>query len=143
MKKVKEIIESRGGEVARVAKSDSVFKAAQLMNDKRIGSVVVCEDNKVVGIFTERDILRRVVAERKDVDATNVGDVMTHPCAVCSPDDDIDHCQAVFTEKRIRHLPVVEDGKLVGIVTSGDVVASYHKQAKKEVEYLQEYIYGQ
>ncbi len=139
---VRDIIQKKGPQVAAVSADQPVLSAAQLMNDRRIGSVVVTQGETVVGIFTERDILTRVVAAQKDPAAVTVRDVMTHPCVVCSPEDEITQCQAVMTEKRIRHIPVVSEGKLVGIISSGDVLASSKVQLEEAVRYLNEYIYG-
>lgn len=142
MNYVRDIIQTKGPNVAAVSVDQSVLSAAQLMNDRRIGSVVVTEGDSVVGIFTERDILIRIVAAQRDPASTPVREVMTHPCVVCSPEDEISQCQAMMTEKRIRHIPVVSDGKLVGIISSGDILASTRIELEEAVRYLNEYIYG-
>ena len=139
---VRDIIQKKGPQVAAVSADQSVLSAAQLMNDRRIGSVVVTQGETVVGIFTERDILTRVVAAQKDPASVAVRDVMTHPCVVCGPEDEITQCQAMMTEKHIRHIPVVSEGKLVGIISSGDILASSKVQLEEAVRYLSEYIYG-
>lgn len=142
MKYVRDILAKKGPNVASVSAEQSALSAAQLMNDRRIGSVVVTHGDSVVGIFTERDILTRIVAEKRDPEKTSVKEVMTSPCVVCSPEDEVDQCQAIMTEKRIRHIPVVVDGTLVGIVSSGDVLASHKVELEQAVKYLSEYIYG-
>ncbi len=142
MPKVSDLLKRKGSEVASVSESDSVLKAAHLMNDHKIGSVVVTDGEKVVGIFTERDILVRVVAAEKDSAATKVGDVMTRPVAACCPHTDLEECKSVISSKRIRHLPVVDDGRLVGIVTSGDLLAQEAKEQAETIEYLYDYLYG-
>jgi CBS domain-containing protein len=142
MPKVSDLLKQKGSEVASVYESDSVLKAAHLMNDHKIGSVVVTEGEKVVGIFTERDILVRVVAAELDPSTTKVGDVMTRPVAACCPHTDLEECKGVISSKRIRHLPVVDDGRLVGIVTSGDLLAAEAKDQADTIEYLYDYLYG-
>lgn len=142
MKYVRDILAVKGPNVASVSAEQSALSAAQLMNDRRIGAVVVTEGENVIGIFTERDILTRIVAERRDPDAVKVREVMTSPCVVCAPEDEVNQCQAIMTEKRIRHIPVVEGGRLMGIVSSGDVLASHKVELEQTVKYLSEYIYG-
>jgi signal-transduction protein with cAMP-binding, CBS, and nucleotidyltransferase domain len=141
--KVRELLEKKGNQViASIGCHDSVLEAAKLMNEKRIGAVVVVEDDNVVGIFSERDVLRRVVAELRDPAATEVCDVMTSPCIIVHPDENLDDCQSIITQKRIRHLPVVDDGQLIGMITPGDIMAQNHRDHKVEIEYLHSYIYG-
>jgi len=143
MPKVKDLLKRKGGEVASVSEDDSVLDAAHLMNEHKIGSVVVTHENKVVGIFTERDILARVVAAEKEPSSTKVGEVMTRPVAICHSETSLEECKSVITAKRIRHLPVVDEGRLVGIVTSGDVLARESRDQQETLEYLYEYLYGQ
>src|SRR5204862_146877 len=112
-----------GNEVASVERERSVIDAAREMNRLRIGSLVVVERAKVVGIFTERDILVRVVAEARDPNRLTVGQVMTAPVVCCTPETDLLECKTIVTTRRIRHIPVCVDGKLIGIVTSGDIMA--------------------
>lgn len=142
MKYVRDILQKKGNSVACVSPGSTVLDAAQLMNDHRIGAVVVQNNDRVAGIFTERDILMRVVAQRKDPSTVLVSDVMTTPCLICHPEDLIDQCQFMMTDRRIRHLPVVDAGTLVGIVSSGDILASRNLELENTVNYLNEYIYG-
>lgn len=136
------ILERKGGDVATVERKATVLDAAKLMNQKRIGAVVVREGDKIVGIFTERDILNRVVAASKDPKTTGVGEVMTSPMACCKRDTKLTECQTVMTQKRIRHLPVVEDGKLYGIISIGDIMATEVAEQQATIEYLHEYLHG-
>ncbi len=142
MKYVRDILAGKGPNVASVCTDQSVLDAAKLMNDRHIGAVVVTKGDNVVGIFSERDILSRVVAEQRDPAKLTVGEVMTSPCVVCSPEDEVEQCQAIMTEKRIRHMPVVKEGRLVGIISSGDIMASAHVELESTIRYLNEYIYG-
>jgi CBS domain-containing protein len=103
---------------------------------------VVVEGAKVVGIFTERDILVRVVAESRDPNRLTVGQVMTSPVVCVTPETDLQECKSIVTTRRIRHIPVVVDGELIGIVTSGDIMARESKEREVTIESLQEYIGG-
>lgn len=136
------ILDRKGNEVATVEREASVLDAAKLMNDRRIGALVVTSGNRVVGIFTERDILNRVVAAGKEPGSTPVGKVMTSPMACCRRDTSLAECKAVMSEKHIRHLPVVEDGKLFGMVSAGDILAGECADQQQTIEYLQEYLHG-
>lgn len=142
MPKAKSILDQKGADVATVKRDATVLDAAKLMNDRRIGAVVVTDGDKVVGIFTERDILTRVVASGRQPGDTPVSEVMTSPMAVCRRDTRLAECKATMTSKRIRHLPVVEDGKLYGIISSGDILASDSDSKQATIEYLHEYMYG-
>lgn len=142
MKYVRDVLDKKGQLVAAAYTDQSVLDAAKLMNDRRIGALVVTRGENVVGIFTERDILTRVVAEQRDPGATKVGDVMTAPCVVVHPEDELDQCQAIMSSRRIRHLPVVNEGRLVGMISSGDILANAKVELESQVQYLNEYIYG-
>ena len=132
----------KGHDVVTVEKGASVLKVAGIMNDKRIGAVIVVSGERALGIFTERDILTRVVAAKRDPAETLVGDVMTTPMACCTRATSLAECKAVMTEKRIRHLPVVEDEKLYGVISSGDIVACEVASQEKTIRYLSDYLYG-
>lgn len=136
------LLEKKGRDVATVDHHDSVLAAAKLMNQRKIGAVVVRDGERVVGIFTERDILNRVVAAGLSPGETPVGKVMTSPMAVCRRDTRLAECKSVMTQKRIRHLPVVEEGKLYGLISIGDIIASEVADQQATIEYLHEYLHG-
>jgi len=142
MPKAQSILDRKGTGVATIDRDKTVLAAAVLMNQQRIGAVVVTSGEHVVGIFTERDILNRVVAAGKDPAATPVGAVMTAPMACCRRDTRLVECKTTMTIKRIRHLPVVEDGKLYGIISVGDILACEVAEQQSTIEYLHEYLYG-
>ncbi len=127
--------------VAIIAEEATVMDAAQIMSDRHIGSLVVVRGDKVVGIFTERDVLNRVVARHLDPSDIIIKDVMTTPVACCQPTTKLAECRSVMTEKRIRHLPVVKDGRLLGMVSSGDILALEHGEQQRTIEYMYEYLY--
>jgi CBS domain-containing protein len=142
MQTAQNILDRKGVDVATVAREMSVLDAAVIMNERRIGSVVVTSGAKVVGIFTERDILCRVVADRKDPATTKVGEVMTSPMACCRRNTALEECRSVMTQKRIRHLPVVEEGRLYGMLSSGDLLSLDVAVKQITIEYLHEYLHG-
>ena len=142
MPKVSEIIGKKGGDVATVGREDTAIRAVEIMNERRIGAVVVVNDGKVVGIFTERDLLNRIVAKGLDAAASRVKDVMSTPVACCRLSTDVTEAQSVMTNKRVRHLPVVEGDELVGIVSIGDLMARQVSDQQNTIRYLNEYLYG-
>ena len=143
MYRVQHILDKKkSAPVATIDPDASVFDAATLMNERHIGALVVTRREKVVGIFTERDILNRVIAVRSSPDEIVVRDVMTTPVACCRPSTKEAECRSVMRKKRIRHLPVVEDESLVGIVSIGDVIEDENAEKDETIHYLHEYLYG-
>lgn len=142
MQSVRSILDRKGLEVFAVSEGATVLDAARVMNERRVGALVVTQGEHVVGIFTERDVLNRVVAARRDPGETRVADVMTTPVAVCGPDTSRDECRAVMREKRIRHLPVVDDDRLVGIISIGDILLNGEAESEETIRYLYEYMHG-
>jgi CBS domain-containing protein len=136
------ILSRKGSEVVSIDADQSVLAAANRMNERGIGGLVVIESGRMIGIVTERDIMRKVVASERNPSLTTVRDVMTAPVACVRPETTLGECRAVMTEKRIRHLPVVDDHGLRGIVTIGDVTAHEVGEHQATVEYLSSYIFG-
>lgn len=141
MAKVRDILEEKGGDVVTLTPGESVLNAARLMNERGIGGLVIVEGDQPAGIFTERDILRRVVADNRDPGEVKVGEVMTTAMVSCRPDATLEQCSALMTDKRIRHLPVVDEGQLKGIVTSGDILAYQVRQQQETIDYLNSYVF--
>lgn len=142
MHPVRSILEQKGQEVVRVECDATVLEAAERMNKHHIGALVVTEAEKVVGIFTERDILNRVVARERNPSECTVREVMTSPVACCSPETTRAECRAVMRNRRIRHLPVVDEGKLVGIVSVGDLLQDEGNEQQETIQYLYEMLIG-
>ena len=142
MATVQTILSRKGQEVFSVGAKETVLTAANLMNQRGIGGLVVLDGERVIGIFTERDVLRRVVVAGRDPSTTLVHDVMTMPVATCRSDTTLAECRGFMTEKRVRHLPVVEDQRLLGIVTIGDLMAYEVGEHESTIEYLNSYIFG-
>ena len=141
MSTVKDLLARKGTNVISVSPENTVLDAAHVMNDKGIGGVVVMTGAKLVGIFTERDIMRRVVAASRDPATTLVSDVMTADPMTITADIQVAVCRAMMSARRIRHLPVVHDGGLVGVVTSGDILAFEVSQAEAQIEQLEKYVF--
>ena len=140
MNRVKEILDDKGREVLDIEADVSVFEAVKRMVEAGVGSLLVSEGGEIRGIFTERDYLRRMTLEGRDDKDTAVREVMSSPLIVVTPDTDIDECMAVMTDRRIRHLPVVDAGGIAGVVSIGDIVKFKSKQQSFEIQYLTEYI---
>lgn len=143
MPNVQHILTRKGRGVINIDEDATALDAAKRMNDHRIGALVVTRGEKVVGIFTERDVLCRIVAPQRDPAATRVDEVMTTPVLVCSPQTTRDEVRAVMREKRVRHLPVVDAGRLVGMVSLGDVNEAVADDQAQTIQYLHEYLYGE
>ena len=143
MSTIKQILSHKGSQVLSISPQASVLDAALLMNEHKIGALVVLDHGKVAGIFTERDVLRRVVAERLDSATVKVGDAMTREVICCRPQTDLEEARGVFMKRRIRHLPVVEeDGQLHGMISIGDLNAWDRDGQQRTIHYLHEYLYG-
>jgi CBS domain-containing protein len=121
---VQDILETKRPGVATITPHDTVSRAAKEMDRKSIGALVVNEKGKTVGIFSERDVLRRVLVQGLDPTKTPVEEVMTRPVACCYLGTALDECKAIMTVRHIRHLPVVDDGEVVGVITIGDLLAN-------------------
>jgi CBS domain-containing protein len=136
------LLEHKGTAVSTVAISVTIAEAVRVMNEQKIGSVLVMDGERIAGIFTERDVLTRVVAADRDPKTTPVAHVMTHNVKTTTPETTVQQIMEVFAEKRCRHMPVVKDGRLLGLISIGDVsrwVASMHRA---EAESLRQYISG-
>jgi CBS domain-containing protein len=142
MNKVNQILRAKGDRVWTVQKDSTVLEALQVMAEKRTGSVVVMDGDKVAGIFTERDFARKVGLSEMKPSAVKVSEVMTSQLVTVSKNDSVNQCMEYMTEKRIRHLPVFEDGRLVGIVSIGDVVKDIIGELQFMVKQLENYITG-
>jgi CBS domain-containing protein len=139
---VSSILRYKGHNVWSVSPDESVFRAVSLMADKGIGALVVIAGETPVGIISERDYARKVVLQGKSSKTTPVSDIMTSPVVSVSPNHTVDECMRIVTTERIRHLPVVQDQKVVGLVSIGDLVRSVISTQGEIIQYLQEYIVG-
>ena len=143
MATVKDILSEKGTQVFSIHAIATVLEAAQLMNRHKIGALVVIEQEKLAGIFTERDVLRRIVGEQRDPANTPITNVMTTEVACCRLDTSIDEARSVMKHRRIRHLPVVDEQmRLEGIVSIGDLNAFHNNSQEVTIRFLHEYLYG-
>jgi CBS domain-containing protein len=142
MRSVQDILNTKGTDVWSVKPDDIIFDAIKLMADKGIGALLVMEEDKLVGIVTERDYARKVVLEGKSSREASIHEVMTKRVLCVSPERTIDECMALMTDKRIRHLPVVEHKQVVGFLSIGDLVKAVISEQKILIDQLQHYISG-
>ncbi|HPC82511.1 MAG TPA: CBS domain-containing protein [Thermoanaerobaculaceae bacterium] len=142
MDTIESIIDEKGRTVFTIRPQASVTEAVQLMTRRRVGAVLVCEEDRCVGIFTERDLMNRVVLTGRDPAATPVAEVMTPEVACVEPGTTAAEAMAIMTERRCRHLPVVEGGRVVGIVSIGDLVRRESRSQQFEIRMLTDYIQG-
>jgi CBS domain-containing protein len=142
MKTVRELLQAKGYDIWSVAPDDSVYDALKLMADKNVGAVLVTEAGNLVGILSERDYARKVILKGKTSKDTPVREIMTEKVVYVRPDQTSDECMAVMTDKRVRHLPVIENGQLIGIISIGDVVKEIISHQEFMLEQLENYITG-
>jgi len=142
MGKVRNILAEKGTAIFSVDPTISVYRAIELMAEKNIGGLLICENNKLVGIFTERDYARKLILKGKSSKDTLIGELMTRNPFTVTRDTTIDECMRMMSGKRIRHLPVVEEDKVVGIISIGDVVRFIIEEQKGIIEQLEHYITG-
>jgi CBS domain-containing protein len=140
MSQVSEILEEKGRNVLEIEADASVFEAVKRMVEANVGSLLVTEGGEIAGIVTERDYLRRVTLEGRTDKETPVREIMTSPLIVVTPETPIDECMALMTDRRIRHVPVVDGGEVVGMISIGDLVKFKSKKQSFEIQYLTDYI---
>ena len=142
MNKVSAILARKGANTITVSPDMSVLEALKIMAERNIGSVVVMENGNYLGIVTERDYSRKVALKGKHSIATPVSEIMSSDLPVINPDDRIEHCMSLMTEKNIRYLPVFENGNLSGIISMSDVVKETILAQKETISHLESYIHG-
>jgi CBS domain-containing protein len=142
MKRVKDVLDVKGRDVWSIEPSASVYDAMKLMADKGIGALMVMEGAKVVGILSERDYARKVILQGRSSRTTEVREIMTARVVYARPDQNIEECMVLMTEKRIRHLPVMNEEQLLGVISIGDLVKSIIAEQKFIIEQLERYISG-
>ncbi len=142
MRTVQQLLDEKGHDIESVHPDDSVFDAIQKLATANIGSLMVIEDDRPVGIFTERDYARSVILKGKSSPTTPVRDIMTAKVVYVQPEQTVEECMAIMTDKHIRHLPVLEDEKLIGMISIGDLVKSIIADQKFTIEQLEQFIHG-
>ena len=139
---VRQLLDEKGHNVSTVGADDTVFDAVRKMAEENIGSLIVCEGSKVIGIITERHYARNVFLEGRALPNTRVGDVMETPVLFVRPDLTAEECMAVMTDKRVRYLPVIDEGKLIGIISIGDLVKNIISNHQFTIDQLTHYLHG-
>jgi len=142
MTTVSQILQAKGNQVWTITPAATVYEALALMAEHDIGALVVVKDGAVVGIFSERDCARKVVLRGKSSRDTLVRDVMSSQVVCVRPNQTLDQCMAVMTDKRIRHLPVLDQNRLAGVISIGDVVKAIITEQSIMIDHLKDYIYG-
>jgi CBS domain-containing protein len=143
MASVSDILAGKGRHMVTISSQASVFMAATVMNDNKVGSLLVLDDGRLIGMVTERDLSQRIVAAQRDPNTTLVGDIMTGDVICCRPHTDIEEARSVMKNRRIRHLPVVEEGGgVIGLISIGDLNAYQVDSAERTIYLLKEYIHG-
>jgi CBS domain-containing protein len=141
-KTVANIIDDKGHEIWAIDAANSVYEALEMMADKNVGALVVTSDGTFCGILSERDYARKVILASKGSRKTAVSEIMTPSPITVEPSDTVASCMQLMTDKRIRHLPVVDDGDLVGVISIGDVVRAVIEEQKFLINQLESYITG-
>jgi CBS domain-containing protein len=142
MKTVQQLLESKRYSVVSVAPSSTVLEALKVMAEKEIGAVIVIDDGHLVGIFSERDYARKVVLQGKSSKDTPVREIMTEKVVCVRPEQTIEDCMGLMTDKRIRHLPVLEHKKVIGVISIGDVVKEMLSEKEFVIKQLESYIHN-
>lgn len=144
MAKIKELLQGRTGEIVRAGEDTTVLEATMKMNETGVGSLVVTRnDGSVAGIFTERDVLRRVVAARRDPATTKISEIMSRQVICCTGETTLDEARNIMMSRRIRHLPVIDDKQMLqGIISIGDLNAAAASRREVTIQYLEQYIHG-
>lgn len=142
MGKVRNLLQTKGNAIFSVEPSTMVYRAIELMCEKNIGGLLICENGKLLGIFTERDYARKLILKGRSSKDTPIKDLMTSNLITVTPDTSVDDCMRVMTGRKIRHLPVLDNNVLVGIISIGDVVRFVIEEQKSIIEHLEHYITG-
>ncbi|MEN8264405.1 MAG: CBS domain-containing protein [Nitrospirota bacterium] len=142
MLKVIDVLESKDNSIWSVSPQETAYKALEIMADKNIGALLVIDEGQIVGVFSERDYARKVILKAKSSKETNVGELMSSPVIYINPEKSIEECMALMTTTRHRHMPVIEYGKLIGLISIGDVVNAIITTQKITIQDLTNYITG-
>lgn len=142
MKTVRELLKGKSFQVLSVSPQTSVFDALELMAHMDVGALVVLENDVLVGVFSERDYARKVILHGKASRDTPVADIMTRELVTVKPGQTVDDCMALMTDRRVRHLPVLLEDRVIGVISIGDVVKEVINEQRFVIEQLENYIHG-
>ena len=142
MQTVDQLLKSKGREIFSVTPQDSVLHAIEIMATRHVGALLVMSQGTLIGIISERDYARKVILKNRSSHDTPVGDIMTSPAVSVTPEDTVHQCMRFMTEGRFRHLPVVKGGRVVGMLSIGDLVKAVIQEQSEHIEQLERYIAG-
>jgi CBS domain-containing protein len=142
MRTVSQLLSAKGDQIFSVEPTDSVLLAIEMMATRHVGALLVMSQGNLIGIISERDYARKVILKKRSSHDTPVADIMTSPALAVSPSDTVHHCMHLMTEERIRHLPVLDAGRVVGILSIGDLVKAVIEEQSEQIEQLERYIAG-
>jgi len=142
MQTVSQLLRVKGSHFYSVAPTDSVLQAIEIMATRHIGALLVMNQGTLLGIISERDYARKVILKNRSSHDTPVSDIMTSPAVTVTPHDTVHHCMQLMTEHRFRHLPVIDSGRVVGILSIGDLVKAVIEEQSAHIEQLERYIAG-
>jgi CBS domain-containing protein len=142
MQIVSQLLKQKGSEVFSVAPQDSVLRAIEVMATRHVGALLVMSQASLIGIISERDYARKVILKNRLSHDTPVSDIMTSPAISVTPEDTVHHCMQLMTEGRFRHLPVLKGGRVVGMLSIGDLVKAVIQEQSEHIEQLERYIAG-
>ena len=142
MQTVNQLLRVKGSQIFSVAPTDSVLRAIEIMATRHVGALLVMNQGTLLGIISERDYARKVILKNRSSHDTPVGDIMSSPPITVSPENTVHHCMELMTEGRFRHLPVVEAGRVVGMLSIGDLVKAVIEDQSQKIEQLERYIAG-
>lgn len=142
MKLVQHLLDSKGRDIISVTADVSVLDAIKLMAEKMIGSLLIMQGEELQGIMTERDYARKVIIKGRSSETTEVGEIMTTDVCSATSQETVNDCMALMTKRKIRHLPVIDDGTVVGMLSIGDLVQAIISDQQEEIQHLEQYISG-
>ncbi len=142
MKRIQTLLKKKGYDVWRIAPDASVYDAIHLMAEKGVGALIVMDGQKLVGVISERDYARKIILEGRSSENTKISEIMSAEVITVGPDSRIEECMAMMTERRIRHLPVLDGDELIGVISLGDLVKYIIAEQQFVIEQMERYIAG-
>jgi CBS domain-containing protein len=142
MQTVNQLLQIKGNQIFSVAPQDSVLQAIEMMASRHVGALLVMSQGTLIGIISERDYARKVILKKRSSHDTAVSDIMTSPAISVTPQDSVHHCMQLMTDGRFRHLPVMNAGRVVGMLSIGDLVKAVIEEQSQHIEQLERYIAG-
>jgi CBS domain-containing protein len=142
MQTVSQLLQAKGSQIFSVAPTDSVLHAIEIMATRHVGALLVMHEGTLLGVISERDYARKVILKNRSSHDTPVSDIMSSPAVSVTPDDTVHHCMQLMTDGRFRHLPVVKSGRVVGMLSIGDLVKAVIQEQSQHIEQLERYIAG-